>query len=166
MSTVSGADPVVSGIGELRAKLAAHRALGRRIVLTNGCFDLLHAGHVACLRGARALGDVLVVGVNSDAGVRRRKGPGRPLNPLPDRMAVLAALCCVDHLIAFGADTPAELLLQVRPEVYVKGGDYRAESLPEAALVRELGGEVVVLPYLEGRSTSGLLRRLRDGART
>jgi D-beta-D-heptose 7-phosphate kinase/D-beta-D-heptose 1-phosphate adenosyltransferase len=164
MCTVPGADPVLRGLDALREQVAAHRAEGRRIVFTNGCFDILHAGHVAYLSRARALGDVLVVGVNSDAGVRRLKGPGRPLNPLRDRMAVLGALRCVDHLIAFDADTPVELLRAARPEVFVKGGDYRVETLPEAPLVAELGGEVVLLPYLEGRSTSDMLRRLRESA--
>jgi D-beta-D-heptose 7-phosphate kinase / D-beta-D-heptose 1-phosphate adenosyltransferase len=152
----------LNDLEELGARLAPHRHQGRRIVLTNGCFDLLHAGHVAYLRAARALGDLLVVGVNSDASVRRLKGPGRPLNRLEDRMAVLDALRCVDQVIAFDGDTPAELVRAVRPGVLVKGGDYRVETLPEARLVAELGGEVVLLPYLEGRSASGLLRRLRE----
>jgi D-beta-D-heptose 7-phosphate kinase / D-beta-D-heptose 1-phosphate adenosyltransferase len=163
MGTMPGADPRLDGLEELRAELARQRGLGRRVVFTNGCFDLLHAGHVAYLAAARALGDLLVVGVNSDRSVRRLKGPGRPLNPLADRMAVLAALRSVDHVVAFDADTPLELVRALRPDVYAKGGDYRIETLPEAPLMAELGGEVALLPYLEGRSTSGLLRRLRDG---
>jgi D-beta-D-heptose 7-phosphate kinase / D-beta-D-heptose 1-phosphate adenosyltransferase len=164
MRTIAGTDPRGTSLEELRAALALHRGHGRRIVFTNGCFDLLHAGHVAYLGGARALGDVLVVGVNSDQSVRRLKGPGRPLTALADRLAVLGALRCVDLLVAFDADTPVELLRAVRPDVLVKRGDYRVETLPEAPLVAELGGEVVVLPYLEGRSTGGMLRRLRDVA--
>jgi D-beta-D-heptose 7-phosphate kinase / D-beta-D-heptose 1-phosphate adenosyltransferase len=163
MGTIPGAGPPLEDLDELRARLAPWRG-GGRIVFTNGCFDLLHAGHVAYLTAARSLGDVLVVGVNSDGSVRRLKGPGRPLNPLEDRAAVLGALRCVDHLVAFDAGTPLELLGELRPDVYVKGGDYRVETLPEAPLMEELGGEVVLLPYLEGRSTSGLLRRLRDGS--
>lgn len=164
MGTIRGSGAPLEDPEELRAELAPRRADGVRVVFTNGCFDLLHAGHVAYLAAARTLGDVLVVGVNSDAGVRRLKGPGRPLNPLEDRAAVLGALRCVDHLVAFDADTPLELLRTLRPDVYVKGGDYRVEGLPEAPLMAELGGEVVLLPYLEGRSTSALLRRLREAS--
>jgi D-beta-D-heptose 7-phosphate kinase/D-beta-D-heptose 1-phosphate adenosyltransferase len=163
MCAIRGAGAPLLGLEALRAELARQRGLRRRIGFTNGCFDLLHAGHVAYLAAARALGDVLVVGVNSDRSVRRLKGPGRPLNPLEDREAMLGALRCVDHLVAFDADTPLELLCALRPDVYVKGGDYRVETLPEAPLMAELGGQVVLLPYLEGRSTSGMLRRLRDG---
>lgn len=134
---------------------------GRRLVFTNGVFDLLHAGHVRLLSEARALGDLLVVGVNDDASVRRLgKGSERPLNVLEDRIAVLEALRSVDAAVPFGEDTPEALIAALRPEVHVKGGDYREADLPEAALVRSYGGEVVLLPLLEGRSTTGLVRRL------
>lgn len=136
------------------------RAAGRRVVFTNGCFDILHAGHVRYLRQARALGDLLVVAVNSDASVRRLKGSGRPVNPQEDRVEVLAALACVDHVLVFDSDTPVDLVRQVRPDVYVKGGDYDVAALPEAPVVRAYGGEVRILPYLPGRSTSAVLDRI------
>jgi D-beta-D-heptose 7-phosphate kinase / D-beta-D-heptose 1-phosphate adenosyltransferase len=160
--TVLGPFRRLAGVDELVAEARLHRQRGRRIVFTNGCFDILHRGHVGYLNRAKALGDVLIVGVNSDASVRRLKGPDRPLNALEDRMAVLGALSCIDHLIAFDDDTPAELLRALRPEAFVKGGDYRLDTLPEAPLVAELGGEVVLLPYLEDHSTSEVIRRIRE----
>jgi rfaE bifunctional protein nucleotidyltransferase chain/domain len=134
---------------------------GRRLVFTNGVFDLLHAGHVGLLAEAKALGDVLVVGVNDDESVRRLgKGPDRPINPLADRLAVLEALRAVDAAVPFSEDTPEALIEALRPEVHVKGGDYREDDLPEARLVRSYGGEVVILPLLQGRSTTEIVRRL------
>jgi D-beta-D-heptose 7-phosphate kinase/D-beta-D-heptose 1-phosphate adenosyltransferase len=149
------------GRARLVVELAEHRRLGRRIVFTNGCFDILHRGHVSYLRRARELGDVLVVGVNSDASIRRLKGPTRPINTLEDRLAVLAALRCVDHLVPFDEDTPHELIRVVRPDVFVKGGDYTRDRLPEAGLVEELGGIVRILPLVEDRSTTSLIDRIR-----
>jgi len=137
------------------------RAEGARVVFTNGCFDVLHRGHVSYLRQARELGDLLVVAVNSDAGVRRLKGPGRPVVPVEDRVAVLAALSCVDHVVVFEEDSPAALIERVRPDLYVKGGDYPPELVPEAALVRRLGGEVRTLGYVPDRSTSAIIERIR-----
>lgn len=134
---------------------------GRRLVFTNGVFDLLHAGHVQYLAEARKLGDLLIVGVNSDDSVRRlQKGPGRPVNPAEDRVAVLEALRAVDGAVLFDEDTPEALIADLRPEVHVKGGDYRVEDLPESALVQSYGGTVKIIPFLEGRSTTGILRRL------
>ena len=141
------------------------RRAGGRIVFTNGCFDLLHVGHVAYLQQARALGDVLVVGVNSDASVRRLKGPGRPVNPDGDRVRVLSGLRCVDHAVVFNEDTPDGLIAAIRPDIYVKGGDYEAENLPERPLVESYGGRVVVLTYLAGRSTSEIIGRIREAPR-
>jgi D-beta-D-heptose 7-phosphate kinase/D-beta-D-heptose 1-phosphate adenosyltransferase len=149
-----------AGLAEL---VAEHRRAGRRIVFTCGCFDLLHAGHVACLNRAKALGDVLVVGVNADASVRRLKGPDRPVNPLEDRLAVLAGLSCIDHLVPFEADTPVQLLEALRPDVFVKGGDYHPDTVPEAELVHALGGRVQIVPYLDGYSTAGVVQRIRAG---
>jgi len=140
---------------------AEHRAAGRRVVFTNGCFDVLHRGHVSYLQGAQALGDVLVVAVNSDASVARLKGPGRPINPADDRVAVLAGLRCVDALAVFDDETPADLLREVCPDVYAKGGDYTEAMLPEAPLVRALGGQVHLVDYVEDRSTTGLVERIR-----
>ncbi len=145
----------------LAARADFYRQQGRRVVFTNGCFDILHRGHITFLDRAKALGEVLIVGVNSDASIRRLKGAGRPINTLEDRLQVLAALGCVDHLTAFDDDTPCALIRAVRPDVFVKGGDYTRERLPEAALVEALGGAVRILPLVSDRSTSGLLRRIR-----
>jgi rfaE bifunctional protein nucleotidyltransferase chain/domain len=130
-------------------------------VFTNGCFDVLHHGHVGYLEEARRLGDLLIVAVNADRSVSRLKGPGRPVNPVEDRAAVLAALSSVDYVVVFAEDNPADLLRLIRPQVYVKGGDYPPELIPEAGLVRELGGEVRTLSYLPDRSTSAIIERIR-----
>ena len=134
------------------------RAAGGTVVATGGCFDLLHAGHVATLEAARRLGDCLVVCLNSDASVGRLKGPGRPLVPEQDRVRVLEALEVVDAVTVFGEDTPHAVLDALRPDVWVKGGDYAGPALPEAELLARWGGQVVVVPYLAGRSTTGLVR--------
>jgi D-beta-D-heptose 7-phosphate kinase/D-beta-D-heptose 1-phosphate adenosyltransferase len=149
----------------LAACLALHRGQGRRVVLASGCFDLLHPGHVAFLTAAKAQGDVLIVGLNSDASVARLKGPERPINELEDRVALIAGLSAVDHIVAFDEDTPAELLQAVRPDVFVKGGDYTRDMLPEAPLVEALGGQVRILPYVEARSTTSLIARIRAAPR-
>ena len=136
---------------------------GRKLVFTNGVFDILHAGHVTYLADAAALGDLLIVGMNTDASVRRLgKAPDRPINSLTDRMIVLEALRMVAGVVAFPEDTPENLVEILRPEVHVKGGDYNEDQLPEAKIVRSYGGEVVILPTLAGRSTTGILRRLRE----
>ncbi|MEU9984521.1 D-glycero-beta-D-manno-heptose 1-phosphate adenylyltransferase [Streptomyces sp. NPDC050856] len=140
------------------------RARGGTVVATGGCFDLLHAGHVGLLESARRIGDCLIVCVNSDESVGRLKGPGRPLNPLVDRVRVLAGLGSVDAVAVFDGDTPVELLNRLRPDVWVKGGDYSAEELPEADVLRTWGGQAVVLPYLDGRSTTLLARRAAEAA--
>lgn len=146
--------------------LTLERALelrrGKRLVFTNGVFDILHAGHVTYLQQARNLGDLLIVGMNSDASVRRlNKGPERPINALEDRATVLSALRCVDGVIPFEEDTPIRLIEALHPEVHVKGGDYEADLLPETPIVRAYGGEVVIIPLLSGRSTTEILRRSR-----
>ncbi|CAM5427621.1 D-glycero-beta-D-manno-heptose 1-phosphate adenylyltransferase [Streptomyces canus] len=135
------------------------RAAGGTVVAAGGCFDLLHAGHVALLQAARRTGDCLVVCVNSDASVRRRKGGGRPLVPLADRVRVLRALECVDAVAVFDEDTPERLLGELRPHIWAKGGDYALARLPEASLVESWGGQVVLFPYLDGRSTTGIAER-------
>jgi D-beta-D-heptose 7-phosphate kinase/D-beta-D-heptose 1-phosphate adenosyltransferase len=141
------------------------RREGRRVVFTNGCFDILHSGHIGYLAEARALGDLLVVGVNSDASVRRLKGPERPINSLGDRLRVLGALDCIEHLVAFEEDSPEELIRALRPDVFVKGGDYTEETLPEAPLVRSLGGEVTIVPSVDDRSTTRIIDRIRASER-
>ncbi|MEU2207849.1 D-glycero-beta-D-manno-heptose 1-phosphate adenylyltransferase [Streptomyces hygroscopicus] len=141
----------------------AVRARGGTVVAAGGCFDLLHAGHVGLLQNARRTGDCLIVCVNSDASVGRLKGPGRPINPVADRIRVLSGLGCVDAVAVFDEDTPERLLRRLRPDVWVKGGDYSADALPEAAVLRAWGGQALVLPYLDGRSTTELARRAALG---
>ncbi|MGP4051646.1 D-glycero-beta-D-manno-heptose 1-phosphate adenylyltransferase, partial [Streptomyces sp. 2A115] len=135
------------------------RARGGTVVAAGGCFDLLHAGHVGLLQAARRLGDCLVVCLNSDASIRRLKGDGRPVNPLADRVRILSALECVDAVAVFDEDTPERLLTHLRPDVWVKGGDYGLAELPEAALLEQWGGQAVLLPYLDGRSSTRLAER-------
>lgn len=143
--------------------LAEERRHGRRIVLTCGCFDILHHGHVEYLRRARSLGDRLVVAVNSDASIRRLKGPERPINPLSDRLEVLAALGCVDYLLTFNEDRPDHVIESLQPDIFVKGGDYSRATLPEAELVERLGGRVQFIPLVENRSTSRIIDRILSG---
>ncbi|MBI1733319.1 MAG: bifunctional D-glycero-beta-D-manno-heptose-7-phosphate kinase/D-glycero-beta-D-manno-heptose 1-phosphate adenylyltransferase HldE [Gammaproteobacteria bacterium] len=135
----------------------AARLRGERVVMTNGCFDLLHAGHVEYLETSRRLGDRLLVAVNSDASVRRLKGAGRPLNPLAARMRVLAGLACVDWVTWFSEDTPAMLVEQLRPDVLVKGGDYTIDQVAGAQTVQSYGGRVEILPFIAGHSTSAVI---------
>lgn len=147
------------------ATLDDARALPRPLVFTNGVFDLLHRGHVSCLMQARALGAALVVGLNDDASARRLgKGPGRPLNAALDRCAMLRALACVDAVLLFDDDKPLALIRALRPDVYVKGGDYDIDALEESALVRGWGGRACAVPLLAGRSTSALVERMRAAA--
>jgi rfaE bifunctional protein nucleotidyltransferase chain/domain len=140
------------------------RPRGGALVFTNGCFDLLHAGHVSYLTAARALGDALVVGVNTDASVRRlEKGAGRPLTPEGDRARVLAALECVDGVCLFDEDTPLELITALEPDVLVKGGDYEVDAVVGGGVVEAAGGRVEIVPFLEGYSTTEVIRRIREG---
>ncbi|MEN3026746.1 MAG: D-glycero-beta-D-manno-heptose 1-phosphate adenylyltransferase [Chlorobiota bacterium] len=136
------------------------RASAKRLVFTNGCFDVLHLGHVRYLEQARRLGDVLIVGVNSDASVRRLKGEKRPLRSEQERAALVAALKPVDFVTIFDEDTPTALIAELRPDVLVKGGDYQYEQVAGAELVRSWGGEVVILPYVEGYSTTRFVEEL------
>ena len=139
------------------------RADGGTIVFTNGCFDILHAGHVRYLTAAEAMGDFLVVGLNSDASVRRLKGEGRPIVPEADRAEVLDALRAVDIVTVFDEPTAEELVQLVKPDVYVKGGDYTVDTLPEAKIVQEAGGRVEFIPFVEGRSTTNVIERIKSG---
>ena len=146
---------------ELEELLAQARERGERIVMTNGCFDILHAGHVAYLEEAKTLGDRLVVAINDDDSVQRLKGRGRPINPLEDRMAVLSGLAAVDWVVPFSEDTPADVIGQLLPDVLVKGGDYRAEQIVGAKAVIANGGEVRILAFREGRSTTAVIEAIR-----
>jgi D-beta-D-heptose 7-phosphate kinase/D-beta-D-heptose 1-phosphate adenosyltransferase len=147
---------------ELFSLIEESKERGERIVMTNGCFDVLHAGHVAYLEEAKSLGDRLVVAVNDDDSVRRLKGADRPLNTLQDRMAVLAGLAAVDWVVPFTEDTPARLIAAVLPHVLVKGGDYRTDQIAGAREVLESGGEVRVLSFREGHSSTRIIDMLRS----
>ncbi|MEU0969907.1 D-glycero-beta-D-manno-heptose 1-phosphate adenylyltransferase, partial [Streptomyces sp. NPDC005917] len=164
-SPAEGARPVPTAEDDALGMAARVRAAGGTVVAAGGCFDLLHAGHVSLLEAARRAGDCLVVCVNSDASVSRRKGPGRPLVRLADRIRVLRALECVDAVAVFDEDTPERLLAELRPHIWAKGGDYALARLPEASLVESWGGQVVLFPYLDGRSTTNLARRAASGPR-
>jgi D-beta-D-heptose 7-phosphate kinase/D-beta-D-heptose 1-phosphate adenosyltransferase len=153
--------PGVPEGGSVEDVVAGVRARGGTVVATGGCFDVLHAGHVACLEAARRLGDCLVVLLNSDASVTRLKGPERPVHDQEDRARVLLGLGCVDAVVVFEEDSPHAALERLRPDVWAKGGDYAAATLPEAPLVRSWGGRVVLLPYLPGRSTTRILEKRR-----
>jgi len=157
-----GSERGVLALEQLLDALAGARARGERIVMTNGCFDIVHAGHVGYLDQARSLGDRLVVAVNSDASVARLKGAGRPVNPLERRMAVLAALESVDWVLAFDEDTPETLLRSLRPDILVKGGDYARDEVVGREIVEAYGGEVRVLDLIQDCSTSAIVARIRQ----
>ncbi len=159
-----GHSKCVANIETLKALVRELRRHDKRVVFTNGCFDILHRGHVEFLRQARSLGDVLIVALNSDSSIRALKGKGRPVNSLEDRMEVLAGLQAVDLLIPFDDGSPAELLQAVRPDVFAKGGTYSVDSLPEAELVRALGGEVEIVPFRSTLTTSRLIERIQHPA--
>jgi len=143
-----------------RSTAEAARASGRRVVLANGCFDLLHVGHVRYLEGARALGDLLIVGVNSDAAVRRLKGPGRPLMPASERAEILAALRAVDHVVVFDEETADGLVALLRPAVHAKGTDYTPESVPERGAVLAAGGRVAIVGDAKRHSTRDVIANI------
>ncbi len=155
--------PGIVTAAQLKELVRDSRMRGQRVVMTNGCFDILHAGHVAYLAEARSLGDRLAVAVNDDASVSRLKGTGRPINTLADRMSVLAALGAVDWVVPFAEDTPESLICTVLPDMLVKGGDYRVDEIAGADCVQAQGGEVRVLPLRAGRSTSNIVKAIRDG---
>jgi D-glycero-beta-D-manno-heptose 1-phosphate adenylyltransferase len=140
------------------------RSQGKKIVFTNGCFDILHVGHVRYLQAASQLGDVLIVGLNTDVSVRKLKGPSRPVNNENDRAEVLLGLACVDYVTLFGESTPEAVMELIKPDVHVKGGDYTEDQLPEAKIVRAYGGEVIIIPLVEGKSTTNIIKKINTGA--
>ncbi len=135
------------------------REQGKKVVFTNGCFDILHVGHVTYLQAAKLLGDVLIVGINSDDSVRRLKGPSRPINNEADRSTVVAAVRSVDYTVIFDEDTPLELITELRPNVITKGGDYTPDTIVGAEFVRKQGGDVVVIPLVAGKSTTSIVQK-------
>ncbi|MEN6371611.1 MAG: D-glycero-beta-D-manno-heptose 1-phosphate adenylyltransferase [Armatimonadota bacterium] len=142
-------------IGELKSA-------GKTVVFTNGCFDILHVGHVRYLEAARSLGDCLVVAVNTDDTVNRLKGDSRPLVPEFERAELIAALECVDYVTLFSEDTPTEVITYLQPDIHVKGGDYAADDLPEAEAVKAYGGKIVIVPLVEGRSTTNIIAKVLE----
>ena len=132
----------------------------KRIVFTNGCFDLLHLGHITYLQSAKMLGDLLVVGVNSDASIRRLKGPERPIKDASQRSSILAALECVDYVVVFEEDTPQRIIGELLPDILVKGGDYQVEDVVGGEVVKQHGGQVEIIDFLPGYSTSGILKKI------
>ena len=149
-------------LSELEKKREQYRRDRKTVVFTNGCFDILHAGHVRYLTAARELGDILIVGLNSDGSVRKLKGEGRPVNPAADRAEVLAGLRAVAHVVVFEEDTAEDLVRRLQPDIYVKGGDYSLNRLPESAIVAAYGGRTVLVPMVEGRSTTSVIERLQQ----
>lgn len=160
MSGIKPSSPV--SLSEALEITSAWRKHGQRIVFTNGCFDLLHPGHIDYLQRARALGDVLIIGLNDDGSIRTLKGPQRPINPLIDRAIMLSALSCVDLVVPFSEETPIKLISTLLPDVLVKGGDYNPDDIVGAKEVRAHGGEVVVMPFIDNYSSSSLIQRIID----
>jgi D-beta-D-heptose 7-phosphate kinase/D-beta-D-heptose 1-phosphate adenosyltransferase len=157
-----GSERGVVGVEQLAQAVDDARADGERIVFTNGCFDIIHAGHVGYLEEARGLGDRLIVAINDDASVSRLKGPGRPINSVERRMTVLAGLGAVDWVVSFAEDTPEALLRALKPDILVKGGDYSVDQVVGAQLVHSWGGEVKVLNFVESCSTTAIVKRIRE----
>jgi D-glycero-beta-D-manno-heptose 1-phosphate adenylyltransferase len=155
-------NPKLTGLGGLCNALLSKQARGMKVVFTNGCFDIIHAGHVTYLSKARALGDCLVVGLNSDVSVKSIKGPDRPVNNERARAAVLSALACVDHVVLFEEDTPLDLIRRIRPDVLVKGGDWAVDNIVGAEVVRATGGQVLTIPFEDGFSTTAIIERIRQ----
>ncbi len=153
---------VINDWSELAEKLDSEKAAGKKVVFTNGVFDILHAGHLRSLQSARALGDVLVVGINTDESVRNLKGQMRPIINQAERAEMLAGLSCVDYVSIFNDNTPTALISVVKPDIHCKGGDYRISDLPEASEVMKNGGEVVILPLLPGRSSTDIISKLKQ----
>ena len=149
----------------LKTVISAAKLEGKKIVFTNGCFDILHIGHIRYLQEAKALGDLLVVGINSDESVRALKGEGRPVNDQQERAEIIAALECVDYVVIFTETNPLDVLSQLEPHFHVKGGDYRGKSLAEAGLVSSYGGKVVLVGETAGKSTTALIAKLVEKMR-
>lgn len=145
----------------LNDEVLAQKALNKKIVSTNGCFDILHIGHVRYLQESKKQGDILIVCVNSDSSVKRLKGDSRPINNEADRAEVLAALACVDYVVIFDEDTPCNLIEIIKPDVHTKGGDYNPDNLPETKVIRENGGELVFINFVEGKSTTSTIAKMK-----
>jgi rfaE bifunctional protein nucleotidyltransferase chain/domain len=152
----------VPDMEKAKALSLEYKKEGKKIVFTNGCFDIIHRGHVAYLEEAKSLGNILIIGVNSDESIRTNKGDKRPIVPLIDRLHVLAALESVDHVVPFANRVPDDLIRAIRPDIHTKGGDYTVDQLAEAKVVREVGGEVVVLTHIQSSSTTSIIEKVID----
>jgi D-beta-D-heptose 7-phosphate kinase/D-beta-D-heptose 1-phosphate adenosyltransferase len=157
-------NPEILTLEEAILRFGREKRNGRRVVFTNGCFDLLHPGHIGSLEQSRALGDALIVGLNSDASVRQLKGAGRPVLPERERAEILGALACVDAVIIFDDLTPREVIARLLPDVLVKGGDWPGDQIVGREEVEAAGGRVVSIPVVPGYSTTAILRKIREGA--
>ena len=150
--------------GNIKQELSKLRGKSKKIVFTNGCFDIIHAGHISYLNEAKTLGDILIVGLNSDKSVRRLKGGGRPIVSEQDRAYVLANLKPVDYVIMFDEDTPYELIKEIKPDVLVKGADYEGKSIVGSDIVESSGGKTVLINFIKGKSTSGIIKKIKSKA--
>ncbi len=147
---------------DINTMIETLKSAGKRIVFTNGCFDILHAGHVRYLNEAKKLGDCLIVGLNSDESVRKLKGPSRPINNEEDRAEVLSALSAVDYVVVFSDATAEGLVTELQPAIYVKGGDYNIKELPEAEIVAKYGGKTILIPEVVGKSSSNIINKMKQ----
>jgi rfaE bifunctional protein nucleotidyltransferase chain/domain len=156
----------IKTVRQIKRIAARLRKKKRTIVFTNGCFDMLHLGHIAYLERCRRLGDVLIVGVNTDRSVKKIKGPSRPIMRAYERVRILSALACIDYVVLFGDRTPRRLIAAIEPDVLAKGGDWKKSDIVGADSVRTCGGRVSVIPFVKGHSTTRLIERIRKGARS
>lgn len=155
-------DAKIKTIDELKDIVAQARKEGKKTVFTNGCFDILHLGHIRCLREARAQGDLLIVALNSDESVKKIKKDTRPIIGQNERAEILAALLAVDYITIFNDETPCALIKQLKPDIHIKGGDYKPEELPEAEAVKSYGGSIVIIPQIHGKGTTNIIQNILD----
>ena len=153
----------ILGLNDIKTELSEYRNSPKRIVFTNGCFDIIHVGHISYLSEAKSLGDVLIVGLNGDESVKRLKGEGRPIVRGKDRACVLANLKPVDYVVIFDEDTPYELIKEIKPDVLVKGGDYEGKTVVGTDIVEDSGGKVVLINFVEGKSTTNIIKAIKEG---
>lgn len=147
---------------EAELAISKLKSEGKKVVFTNGCFDLLHVGHLRYIQKAKSFGDILVIGVNSDRSINRLKGENRPILPEDERAELIGGIGAVDYVVIFDEDTPVETILHLKPDVHVKGGDYEIKDLPEAKTVFEYGGEVKIVKFIEGKSTTSIIERIKE----
>lgn len=148
--------------GLVKDILKKEKSLNKKIVFTNGCFDLMHVGHLRYLTKAKSFGDILVIGLNSDSSVQRLKGENRPIVPEEERAEMLAGLAAVDYVVLFEENTPVELITELKPNIHVKGGDYKKEDLPETAVIEANGGKVEIVKFIEGKSTTNIVEKIKS----